>query len=84
MPFMLNPKNFEAVVRAHLREGETLMSFGGAPRKVIAALPQAVYLLPPQKLTSCLLCAVARNGAGRRPETGFQPSPFGQTSGGRV
>jgi hypothetical protein len=40
MPFMPNPKNFEAVVRTHLRDNETLIALVGAPRKIIAATDQ--------------------------------------------
>jgi hypothetical protein len=43
MPFIPNPKNFEAVVRSHLREGETLTAFVGVPRKVIAATDQRFF-----------------------------------------
>jgi hypothetical protein len=44
MPFAPNAKNFEAVLRTHLRDGEELAAFVGVPRKIIAVTDQRLLL----------------------------------------
>ena len=44
MPFAPNAKNFEAVLRTHLSNGEELVGFVGVPRKIIAATNRRLLL----------------------------------------